>query len=105
MPRSKGGEPSLTPMTGGAGAEGGLGGGDRTITPPVPRTRLRGRLRRGSRISPAVKVTLFQASALNREPTIAPAATISAISQTGPLTSLLTSRNRPVDSMPDHRLA
>src|SRR3954453_1143073 len=37
----------------------------------TPRARERGRLRRGLRTSPAVKVTLFQASLLKSEPTIA----------------------------------
>src|ERR1035437_486532 len=40
---------------------------------PTPRARESGRLRRGLRTSPAVKVTLFQASAENREPTCATA--------------------------------
>lgn len=71
---------------------------------PAPSTRLRARLRRGSRTSPAVKVTLFQASAANSEPTIAPPATISA-SSTPPdeCTSLPTRSYVGVEKMPPHQ--
>src|SRR5436189_5935525 len=41
------------------------------MTSPVPRARDNGRFRRGSLTSAAVNVTLFQASAENREPTCA----------------------------------
>src|SRR5438132_1605869 len=64
------------------------------MTSPAPRTRLSGRLRRGFLTSPAVKVTLFQASAANSEPTIAPPATISTSIQPGPRTDFATSSYR-----------
>src|SRR5256885_840677 len=41
------------------------------MTRPVPKASDKGRFRRGSRTSPAVKVTLFQASAEKSEPTCA----------------------------------
>src|SRR2546423_801637 len=44
---------------------------------PVPMASDNGRLRRGSFTSPAVKVTLFQASAENNEPTWATARMVS----------------------------
>src|SRR4051812_40998193 len=41
----------------------------KAVTSPVPKARERGTLRRGFFTSPAVKVTLFQASEENRDPT------------------------------------
>src|SRR5437667_10738100 len=47
------------------------------MTSPVPIASDRGRFRRGSLTSPAVNVTLFQASAENSEPTCATQTAIS----------------------------
>ena len=75
------------------------------MTDPVPKIKLSGRLRLGLRISPAVKVTLFQASALNKDPTIAPPATIKATSQGAPPTSSEIELKRSVEKEPAHRSA
>ena len=73
------------------------------MTIEVPSARLRVKLRLGLRISPAVKVTLFQASAENNEPTIAPPATMSAASNPTPPTVFDTSAKRGVSFMPLHK--
>src|SRR6185437_12389565 len=53
------------------------------MTVPVPSARESGRLRLGLITSPAVKVTLFQASAENRDPTWATATRVSAPASVG----------------------
>src|SRR6476660_8240464 len=54
------------------------------ITMPVPSARESGKLRLGFLTSPAVNVTLFQASAENKDPTCATASTVNVLTSTPP---------------------